>query len=46
MQALEGIGGPPPEPTDGIVGRIYTVVDVAKFIFHWGFIPTVIYFGE
>jgi len=25
--------------------RISTVVDIAKTVFHWGFMPTVIYLG-
>lgn len=46
MQALEGIVQPEVGSSGGITDRIYDVVGAAKFIFHWGFLPAVIYLGE
>jgi import receptor subunit TOM7 len=31
--------------SEGAKDRITTVVDMAKTVFHWGFMPTVIYLG-
>ena len=48
MQALEGVGVPQVESSksSGIQDRIYDVVGVAQFLFHWGFLPAVIYLGK
>ena len=48
MQALEGVGVPQAESSksSGIQDRIYDVVGVAQFLFHWGFLPAVIYLGK
>lgn len=45
MQAIQGPGSELDRFAD-VKNRIYSVAGVAKFLFHWGFIPTVIYLGE
>ena len=32
--------------SSGIQDRIYDVVGGAQFLFHWGFLPAVIYLGK
>lgn len=46
---METFGNPAEQPNNrlaGIKDRIYTVVGAAQVIFHWGFLPAVIYLGN
>ena len=45
MQAIKNTGSEP-ERFSGTKRNIYAVVGVAKSLFHWGFIPVVIYLGK
>ena len=46
MQAIKGPQKEEPDIFSGVKQRMYSVVGLGKFLFHWGFIPTVIYLGK
>jgi len=45
---MQSIGMPKPahDELSGMKSRVYAVASFAKFAFHWGFLPTVIYLGK